>query len=96
LILRDTTSEVGANGTDLFNVYAQLQYPSYCFNNALCKSSFQQRCLNKIREPGIHDMEVPLIDGQVLSFKISVVSVTEDYTGNESEYESDVSVFRGN
>ena len=86
LILRDTTLKMGANGTDLFNLYARLQYPSYCFNNAMCKSSFRQQCLDKIKDPRIHNMEVPLSDGQTLRFKGRVRSVTEYCDGSERKY----------
>jgi len=95
-ISRDTTSEVGTNGTDLFNVYAVLQYPRYCFNNALCKSSFQAKCLNTITEPTTRALEVPLLDGEILRFEGRVLSVTQNYDGSEGDYQIDVHFSRGN
>ncbi len=79
-ILRDTARDVGGPSTDLFNLYAQFRYPASCFGNSGCEKLFENQVKSKIEANPTPSMEVPLTDGQILSFQTRLLSLTDEGT----------------
>jgi hypothetical protein len=92
-ISRNTVQQNNTFTGIFFDIYLRIQYPNQCRGIHECQQSFRTRALSKFSDPQPFDISINLINGVIISLRLSLYRLIENY--GEYKYANGDNFYKG-